>query len=131
MKANGLWVTAGDLQIGDQVRQADGSYGVVEAMTLVEQPQWMYNLTVAEAHTYFVGEGRWLVHNICGSVQQLSNGEIRKLKKAGIDIHDLKGKKGASRRDLFKDDNGDIYVAQKGGKGEFEFTGYNINNFGH
>jgi len=25
----------------------------------------MYNLTVAAAHTYFVGDGRWLVHNKC------------------------------------------------------------------
>jgi hypothetical protein len=26
----------------------------------------MYNLSVATAHTFFVGEGRWLVHNSCG-----------------------------------------------------------------
>lgn len=26
-------------------------------------PQRMYNLTVAEAHTFFVGDGQWLVHN--------------------------------------------------------------------
>jgi hypothetical protein len=25
----------------------------------------MYNLTVAVAHTFFVGDGRWLVHNAC------------------------------------------------------------------
>ncbi len=25
----------------------------------------MYNLSVAEAHTYFVGAGQWLVHNGC------------------------------------------------------------------
>jgi hypothetical protein len=25
----------------------------------------MYNLTVDEAHTFFVGDGQWLVHN-CG-----------------------------------------------------------------
>jgi hypothetical protein len=25
----------------------------------------MYNLTVDEAHTFFVGEGQWLVHNAC------------------------------------------------------------------
>jgi hypothetical protein len=27
--------------------------------------QKMYNLTVDEAHTFFVGDGQWLVHNIC------------------------------------------------------------------
>ena len=31
----------------------------------VSQPQLMYNLTVAQAHTYLVGAGRWLVHNTC------------------------------------------------------------------
>jgi hypothetical protein len=25
----------------------------------------MYNLTVDEAHTFFVGDGQWLVHNAC------------------------------------------------------------------
>ena len=29
------------------------------------RPQMMYNMTVATAHTYFVGDGQWLVHNAC------------------------------------------------------------------
>jgi hypothetical protein len=37
----------------------------VEAITIVTQPQRMYNFTVAAAHTYFVGDGQWLVHNSC------------------------------------------------------------------
>jgi len=57
------WIPAGQLQVGDLVRRADSSYGMVEAITFVYQPQPMYNLTVATAHTYFVGEGQWLVHN--------------------------------------------------------------------
>ncbi len=61
--AKGEWIEAGDLQIGAKIRQADGSYGLVESVVFVERTQWMYNLTVAEAHTYFVGVGRWLVHN--------------------------------------------------------------------
>lgn len=32
----------------------------------------MYNLTVDTAHTYFVGEGQWLVHNACGPGSNLS-----------------------------------------------------------
>jgi hypothetical protein len=62
------WVTAGDLQISDGVRRVDGSYGIVEAVEVVHQSQSMYNLTVADAHTYFVGDGQWLVHNKCGSI---------------------------------------------------------------
>ena len=34
-------------------------------MTL-EQSRVMYNLTVDEAHTFFVGDGQWLVHNSGG-----------------------------------------------------------------
>ncbi len=56
-------VPAAELQVGDRVWQGEAGYGVVETVAFVSQPQVMYNLTVAEAHTYFVGEGRWLVHN--------------------------------------------------------------------
>ena len=52
------WIPAGQLQFGDLVRRADSSYGMVEAITFVYQPQPMYNLTVASAHTCFVGDGQ-------------------------------------------------------------------------
>ena len=32
---------------------------------VVEQLQLMYNLTVADAHTFVVGDGQWLVHSQC------------------------------------------------------------------
>ncbi len=57
------WVKAGDLRVGDVVRQRDGAYGMVNAVAVVAAPQPMYNLTVADAHTFFVGEEGWLVHN--------------------------------------------------------------------
>lgn len=34
-------------------------------MTSITRTQPMYNLTVAVAHTFFVGDGQWLVHNAC------------------------------------------------------------------
>ncbi len=61
------WTDAGALEAGDLVWQADGTTGVVEAVEVVDRPQRMYNLTVAEAHTFFVGDGAWLVHN-CGGL---------------------------------------------------------------
>ena len=64
-ETQGRWVEAGDLQVGDAVQQADGTTGTVTAVAVVAQPQRMYNLTVADAHTFFVGDGEWLVHN-CG-----------------------------------------------------------------
>jgi hypothetical protein len=61
--------------------------------------------------------------------QQLSKGEIGKLKKGNVDVHDLKGKENSSKRDLYKDKSGNIYVKPKGGKGSGEPTGLNINDF--
>jgi hypothetical protein len=61
--SEGEWVAAGELRLGDLIRRADGRYGRVQAVEFVVRPAMMYNLTVAEAHTYFVGVGRWLVHN--------------------------------------------------------------------
>ena len=62
---SGEWLAAGELQVGEQLVKADGSTGTVEAISFVRQPNWMYNLTVDVAHTYFVGQRRWLVHNQC------------------------------------------------------------------
>jgi RHS repeat-associated protein len=63
--SDGQWVPAGDLKVGDQVRRADGSVGAVERIATEERVQAMYNLTVDQAHTFFVGRSRWLVHNTC------------------------------------------------------------------
>jgi len=63
--ADGEWVAAGLLHVGDWIRQADGGYSQVAGYALVVAPQSMHNLTVRTAHTYFVGVGQWLVHNAC------------------------------------------------------------------
>lgn len=57
------WVDAEDLQVGDDIRNADGETGEVESIEFEQTSQEMYNLTVDEAHTFFVGDGQWLVHN--------------------------------------------------------------------
>jgi hypothetical protein len=50
---DGLWIDAGDLQVGERVRSMDGEYGTVEAVEIIEDAdQRMYNLTVAEVHTF-------------------------------------------------------------------------------
>ncbi len=62
---DGEWVNAVDLTEGELILSLDGDYGTVEAVILVEDAnQAMYNLTVDEAHTFSVGEGNWVVHNI-------------------------------------------------------------------
>jgi RHS repeat-associated protein len=57
------WVPAQDLQVGMHIWRADGTMGRVQSVLQVQQRQRMYNLSVAQAHTFFVGDGAWLVHN--------------------------------------------------------------------
>jgi len=59
---------AGELQIGQHVLSASGTAGVVSAVETFPAPARLYDLTVEGAHTYFVGEGRWLVHNCAADV---------------------------------------------------------------
>ena len=74
--------------MGEHVRRLDGRWGVVEQLTIEARPVVMYNLTVARAHTFFVGDAGWLVHNSCDSVgDALANtaGKAhRGLQKAGL-----------------------------------------------
>jgi len=55
---------ASELEIGEQILSLDGDYGTVEAnVTIFDANQRMYNLTVEDAHTFFVGDDDWLIHN--------------------------------------------------------------------
>jgi RHS repeat-associated protein len=58
----------------------------------------------------------------------LTPGDIDKMKKKGIDPHDLKGGTKSGQRDLYKDKAGNVYVKPKGGHGPGEPTGINIKN---
>lgn len=57
----------------------------------------------------------------------LSRGEIEKLKRNGWD-HTQKGRSGGGKTDLYKDRDGNIYQKPKGGTGEGEPIGININD---
>lgn len=59
------WVTADDLEPGDHIVSLARAAGLVGAITWDRGPDTMWNLTVATAHTYTVGDGGWLVHNTC------------------------------------------------------------------
>ena len=61
------WVGAGDLKVGDKVRQADGTTGTVRIVNTEQKVQTMYNLDVANLDNFYVGEQGWLVHNQDGS----------------------------------------------------------------
>jgi Pretoxin HINT domain len=53
------WVPAGELQPGESVLCADGSLVLVEEVYDTGEWQPVYNLRVADHHTYFIGEESW------------------------------------------------------------------------
>jgi len=62
------FVPAGKVKVGMHILRADGSYGIVTGWKAVHTTKVMYNLEVAQDHTFAVGDGEWVVHNRCGPV---------------------------------------------------------------
>lgn len=80
------WVEAGELGEDAYVVRAGGAPGQVWESLTFTLPRQMYDLTVAEAHTFFVGEEQWLVHN-CDSVtvgRWMSNEELVGMQDTGM-----------------------------------------------
>ena len=57
------FVPVGQIKLGMHVVEADGLVGVVSGWTVVPGAMTMYNLEVAQDHTFAVGVGMWVVHN--------------------------------------------------------------------
>ena len=64
---------AGQLKVGMHVLRADGTYGVVTGWQVVPGTQMMYNLEVAQDHTFTVGAGQFVVHNECDPTDLRNN----------------------------------------------------------
>lgn len=60
---NEHWVSAGDLKIGDEIKQADGTTGVVANIITLQQTREMFNLADREVHTSSLGAQGWSVDN--------------------------------------------------------------------
>jgi hypothetical protein len=58
----------GQINLGMHVVEADGQLGVITGWKVVPGVQTMYNLEVAQDHTFVVGVGMWVVHN-CSSAK--------------------------------------------------------------
>jgi len=71
------FVPVSQLVAGMHIRRADGSYGVVARLMVLAGAKWMYNLEVAQDHTYVVGVGQWVVHNC--NLQQIANAQAKDL----------------------------------------------------
>jgi hypothetical protein len=77
----GNWIEAGALRAGMWVRQPDNTAGLVLSAYTEVLPQTMYNFSVDTAHTYFVGNKSWLVHNTCGIGRGGKQARLRELSR--------------------------------------------------
>jgi len=57
------FLPVGQIKLGMHVLRADGQWGVVTDWKVVAGSMTMYNLEVAQDHTFTVGAGEWVVHN--------------------------------------------------------------------
>ncbi len=57
------FLPVGQIKLGMHLLRADGRVGVVTGWKVVPGTQVMYNLEVAQDHTFTVGAGQWVVHN--------------------------------------------------------------------
>ncbi|MTI30878.1 polymorphic toxin-type HINT domain-containing protein [Xanthovirga aplysinae] len=71
------WKEAGDLEVGDKVRNLQGVWLLVKAIDFRYESKKVYNFEVTDFHTYFVGEHGFLVHNsqVCvkGTVKKVAS----------------------------------------------------------
>lgn len=62
--ADGAWKMAGELEVGDELRRSDGQTMPVRAVTHhTAEPTSVFNLEVADWHTYLVSWWMFVVHN--------------------------------------------------------------------
>ena len=69
------WVAAKELVVGDKLELLNGGEAYVDAIATEQcaEPVKVYNFEVEDFHTYFVGTGCILVHNMCAKVSNHGN----------------------------------------------------------
>lgn len=77
-KYNG-WIQAGELNIDDYVIDSNGKLKVINNKIVNHylNPVMVYNFTVDNNHTYYVGEDKILVHNECTKLQSKRNKAVK------------------------------------------------------
>ena len=64
------WKDASELQTGDQIKTQSHEIIEIKDTKFNYEPKKVYNFTVGNFHTYFVGVLAWLVHNAGSASQQ-------------------------------------------------------------
>lgn len=92
------WVACHDLRIGDRLLTEDGTWVAVEDMLDTGEWETVYNLRVADFHTYFVGCDEWgfsvWAHNACHRIVKIEGTQAWTIvDEAGQVIPQAAGKK--------------------------------------
>lgn len=129
------WIQAGELTVGDAVLTINNDRAYVESIivTMHDSPLTVYNFTVENDHTYFVGESSVLVHNSCDDVFDVAR------KKAGEEAKKLALDDIVNNRNLKKwglnpknaDDMKIIKYVQEHGKFPYNVPGVPNCEFAH
>jgi hypothetical protein len=108
--ANKGWVNAENLNPGDCVQTFIGVCQAVVDVQLVAVSSQVYNFTVAEAHTYFAGDGQWLVHNQCGGYYRGTTKPWTSGATPNSAYTQFDSRTGAPKQTAIYDSNGDVIV---------------------
>ncbi len=76
------FLPVGQIKVGMHVLRGDGRMGTITGYMLVPGVETMYNLEVAQDHTFTVGEGQWVGHNCDGGYKVgITAEDIRNINK--------------------------------------------------
>jgi hypothetical protein len=86
---SGWWKAAENVEVGDSILTSEGGFETVTGVDIegLYQPGKIYNLSVEDYHTYFVGTNGLLVHNDCSEAMTQIMNKI--LKATDGEIYDL------------------------------------------
>ena len=99
------WTAAGEIEPGEELRSHDGQWISLDSKQLTDSIVTVYNMRVAEDHTYFVGSPLWgftvWAHNTCtpigfapGTAVSATTGRVDHASRHLIDAGILSGPKG-------------------------------------
>jgi hypothetical protein len=86
LQPHGRWVNARDLQVGDELFSRANPSLQIRSISVRSEITTVYNLTVADYHTYTVGTSEILVHN---------NALVNNVSKSPLASEILKTRKGS------------------------------------
>ena len=119
------WTAAGKLQAGDLLSSHDGQWVAVEEVYDTGESETVYNLRVAEHHTYFVGGEDWGFsvwrHNACTVEQYVAQNETKLARPAvprrAVDVNLQANRPVPPAAEIYVNGNPNILKGPGGGYG--------------